>query len=136
MLSKKRILIVDDELLIRELLYDYFAGCEYDIAVADNGQEALDLVAEAHFDTAILDLKMPDIDGLELADRMHDRDGELPIIFMTGFPSMESAIEAIRRHAQDYFVKPFNLKHMRKAVEAAIARSSADRQTGQREAEA
>ena len=134
--SKKRILIVDDELLIRDLLYDYFAGCDYEIAVADNGQEALDLLAESRFDTAILDLRMPDIDGLELADRMHDRDSELPIIFMTGFPSMESAIEAIRRHAEDYFVKPFNLKHMRKAVEAAIARSSAGRPETPGEAQA
>jgi DNA-binding NtrC family response regulator len=136
MQDKKHLLIVDDELLIRDLLYDFFQECEYDISVADNGQSALDLLEESHFDTVIIDLKMPDMDGIELADRIRAQDEDLPLIFMTGFPSMESAIEALRRHAQDYFIKPFNLKHMRRSVEAAIARATADQQEGDRGAEA
>lgn len=124
MQHKRRLLIVDDELLIRDLLYDYFIGCDYDISVADNGQGALDHMDNGKFDTVILDLKMPDMDGLELTDRIRSQDENVPIIIMTGFPSMESAIEAIRHRAQDYFIKPFNLKHMRKSVESAIARSA------------
>lgn len=124
MLHKKRLLIVDDELLIRDLLYDYFIGCDYEISVADNGQGALDHMGQGKFDTVILDLKMPDMDGLELADRIRSQDGNVPIIIMTGYPSMESAIEAIRHQTQDYFIKPFNLKHMRKSVEKAIARAA------------
>lgn len=124
MQHKRRLLIVDDELLIRDLLYDYFIGCDYEISVADNGQGALDHMKNGKFDTVILDLKMPDMDGLELTDRIRSQDENVPIIIMTGFPSMDSAIEAIRRRAQDYFIKPFNLKHMRKSIEAAIARSA------------
>lgn len=120
---KKRILIVDDELLIRDLLYDYFIGCDYDITVADCGREALEFVDKNSFDTAILDIKMPDMDGLELAEAIRSRNDTLPIIFMTGFPSLDTAITAIRRHADDYFVKPFNVKHMHKSVEGAIARA-------------
>jgi len=82
------------------------------------------MMNDANFDTAILDIKMPDMDGLELAEQIRRRDEHLPIIFMTGFPSVDSAIAALRRRAEDYFVKPFNVKHMHKAVEAAIARSA------------
>ncbi|MBI3872799.1 MAG: response regulator [candidate division Zixibacteria bacterium] len=123
MIPRPRLLIVDDELLIRDLLYDFFKGREYDIAVADSGQSALAQLERGRFDTVILDLKMPDMDGLELAGRIRETDERVPIIFMTGYPSLESAIEAVRRHADDYFIKPFNVKQMNKAVEAALART-------------
>jgi DNA-binding response OmpR family regulator len=122
--AKRRLLIVDDELLIRDLLYDYFAGCDYDISIADDGQGALDLMEKTHFDTVILDIKMPDMDGLEVADRIRADDDRVPIIFMTGFPSIDTAVAALRRHADDYFIKPFNVKHMHKSVQAAIARAA------------
>jgi len=127
MLPRPRLLIVDDELLIRDLLYDFFKNRDYDIAVAENGQRALDQFAGGHFDTIILDLKMPDMDGLELAARIRATDQDVPIIIMTGYPSLDSAIEALRRRADDYFVKPFNLKQMSKAVEAALARTASKR---------
>jgi DNA-binding response OmpR family regulator len=119
---KPRLLIVDDELLIRDLLYDYFSARDFDIAVAENGQRALALVEKERFDTVILDLKIPDLDGLELTERIRKQKGDLPIIMITGYPSLESAIEALRRRVDDYFVKPVNLTHLRRAVEAAVAR--------------
>lgn len=121
--TKPKLLIVDDELLIRDLLYDFFKSRDYDIAVAESGLGALAQMEENHFDTIILDLKMPDMDGLELAAKIRATDERVPIIFMTGYPSMESAIEALRKHADDYFIKPFNLKQMNRAVESALTRS-------------
>lgn len=123
MTTKPKLLIVDDELLIRDLLYDYFKSRDYEITVADSGRHALAQMEETRFDTIILDLKMPDMDGLELASRIRAAGDEVPIIFMTGYPSMDSAIEAVRRHAADYFIKPFNLKQMNKAVESALTRA-------------
>jgi len=120
--SKPRLLIVDDELLIRDLLYDYFAARDFDIAVAENGQRALTLLEKDRFDTVILDLKIPDIDGLELAERIRAEHNDLPIILITGYPSVESAIGALRHRVDDYFIKPVNLTHLRRAVEAAVAR--------------
>ena len=64
-----------------------------------------------------------DMDGLDLATRIRERDHDVPIIFMTGFPSVDSAVAALRQKADDYFVKPFNLKQMSRAVDAALARS-------------
>ncbi len=123
MTTKPKLLIVDDELLIRDLLYDYFKSRDYEITVADSGQGALAQMEETRFDTIILDLKMPDMDGLELASRIRASGEQVPIIFMTGYPSMDSAIEAVRRQAADYFIKPFNLKQMNKAVENALIRA-------------
>lgn len=123
MTTKPKLLIVDDEILIRDLLYDYFKSRDYEIAVAESGQGALAQLEESHFDTIILDLKMPDMDGLELATKIRATDDHVPIIFMTGYPSMETAIEALRKHADDYFIKPFNLKQMNRAVESALTRA-------------
>ena len=123
MAAKPKLLIVDDELLIRDLLYDYFKSRDYDIAVAESGQGALAQLEESRFDTIILDLKMPDMDGLELTAKIRAGDEHVPIIIMTGYPSMETAIEAIRKRADDYFIKPFNLRQMNKAVESALTRS-------------
>ncbi|GAB4322570.1 MAG: hypothetical protein Kow0074_14240 [Candidatus Zixiibacteriota bacterium] len=122
MTERPRILIVDDELLIRDLLYDYFSARDFEITVAENGQRALSLINEESFDTVILDIKMPDMDGLQLTEEIRQHHGMLPIILITGYPSVESAIEALRRKVDDYFVKPVNLTHLRRAVESAVAR--------------
>lgn len=118
--KKKHLLVVDDELLIRDLLYDHFSGCDYEITLADDGKSAIARLAEQHFDTVILDLKMPDMDGLELAAVVREQQPEAPIIIITGYPSVDSAVESLRRRYFDYFVKPFNMKKLEMAVRAAI----------------
>jgi two-component system response regulator HydG len=132
--SKPRLLIVDDELLIRDLLYDYFASRDFDIAVADSGERALSLLGESEFDTVILDLRMPDMDGLQLTEQIRAEDRDLPIILITGYPSFESAIDALRHRVHDYFTKPVNLSHLRRAVESALA--GRELHTGGQEAQA
>ncbi len=123
--DQKRLLIVDDELLIRDLLYDHFSGRDYAISLADNAESALAHMSAEKFDAVILDLKMPDMDGLELATAIHERQAAVPIIIITGYPSVESAVEALRRRYFDYFVKPFNMKKLEKAVSAALQESEA-----------
>jgi DNA-binding NtrC family response regulator len=120
MYEKKHLLIVDDELLIRDLLYDHFSNCDYSISLADSGQSALELSAKTDFNAVILDLKMPDIDGLELAVQIRARQKDVPIIIITGYPSIESAVVALRQRYFDYFVKPFNMKKLEKSVNAAV----------------
>jgi len=119
---RPRLLIVDDELLIRDLLYDYFSARDFDITVAENGRRALSLIEDESFDTVILDIKMPDMDGLQLTGEIREHHGALPIILITGYPSVDTAIAALRQRVDDYFVKPVNLTHLRKAVEAALTR--------------
>lgn len=126
----KKILIVDDELLIRDLLYDCFSSHDYHISMAESGEKALDILGAETVDCVLTDLKMPDMNGLELADRMAEvSEKNIPIIIMTGFPSLESAIEALRKRVYDYFVKPFNINRVYSTVEKAIADANENQTT-------
>ncbi len=120
MTKHAHLLIVDDELLIRDLLYDHFSSCDYSISLAENGQTALERAKEQQFDAVILDIRMPDMDGLEVASQLQETQGEVPVIIITGYPSVESAVEALRQRCFDYFVKPFNMKKLEKTVHAAV----------------
>ncbi|MCK4857698.1 MAG: response regulator [candidate division Zixibacteria bacterium] len=119
-METRKILVVDDELLIRDLLYDHFAAKDYRIATAESAEKAIEILdGEQEFDVVLTDIKMPGMDGLELIDRIKNTDADLPIIIMTGFPSLETAIEALRKRVYDYVVKPFNINRLCATVEAA-----------------
>ena len=108
-----RILIVDDELLIRDLLYDHFSSKNYQIATADSAEKAIEILEENEdFEVVLTDIKMPGMDGMELVELIRKSDSELPVIVMTGFPSMDSAIDALRKRVYDYVIKPFNINHL------------------------
>lgn len=115
-----RILVVDDELLIRDLLYDFFTSQEWDIVVAEGGQKAIEYLKNQRFDVVLTDLKMPDVDGMDLTGRIRDIYGDLPVIIMTGYPSLESAVEALRYKVDDYIVKPFNVNQLFKTVKKVV----------------
>jgi DNA-binding NtrC family response regulator len=129
-----KLLIVDDELLIRDLLYDHFSSHDYYISMAESGQRALDILEHENVDCILADLKMPDIDGLQLAQRANEITGrKTPIILMTGFPSLETAIEALRTRVYDYVVKPFNVKRLHNTVEQAIEEANRIQTVGSRD---
>ena len=114
------ILVVDDELLIRDLLYDFFNNQGWQIVVAENGKKALELLKGQSFDLVLSDIKMPELDGLSLTARLHETHPDLPVILMTGFPSVESAVEALRAKAEDYIIKPFNINQLFKLIDSKI----------------
>ncbi len=115
------ILIVDDELLIRDLLYDFFVGQGWETAIADNGQKALDILENRRVDLVLTDIRMPGMDGLELTAELRASHPELPVVIMTGFPSVDTAVTALRCRVSDYITKPFNINQLYKVVEASIA---------------
>ncbi len=118
--ERYRILVVDDELLIRDLLYDFFVTHDWDITVAENGQRAIDYLKNQEFDVVLTDLKMPDVSGLELTDRIRSLYDDMPVVIMTGYPSMDSALTALRQKVDDYIIKPFNVNQLFKAVKKAV----------------
>jgi DNA-binding NtrC family response regulator len=117
-----RILVVDDELLIRDLLYDFFTGEGWDIVIAEGGHKAIDYLKNQEFDVVLTDLKMPDLDGMDLTGRIRDLYGDLPVIIMTGYPSLESAVSALRFKVDDYIIKPFNVNKLFKTVKQVVDR--------------
>lgn len=121
-MEKHSILVVDDELLIRDLLYDHFSSKEYQIATADNAEMAIEMLEGGQeFDVVLTDVKMNGMDGLQLIDHIKQSDVDLPVIIMTGYPSLETAIEALRKRVYDYIIKPFNINRLCAVVEAAAS---------------
>ncbi len=120
-MEQHTILVVDDELLIRDLLYDFFNSQGWDIKVAENGERALEIVESEKIDLILTDLKMPIMDGMELTKQIKENHPDLPVIVMTGYPSVDSAVEALRNKVADYIVKPFNINQLYKVVESEVS---------------
>jgi DNA-binding NtrC family response regulator len=116
---KPRILVVDDEAIVRLSLRDWFTeeGCEVD--VAENAAEALRIAAQTPHDIALIDIKMPGMDGLELQSRLAEKLPGLTIIMMTAYASVETAVGALKAGAYDYIVKPFDPDELTHLVQRA-----------------
>jgi DNA-binding NtrC family response regulator len=128
---KASILIVDDDTVVRESLTKWFESEDYQVGAATGGQHALALLEARQWDVLLVDIKMPGIDGMELQSRVRAIDCNLPVILMTGYATVESAIRALKNGAYDYITKPFDpdeLVHLvNKAVEHRRARQEVER---------
>ncbi len=107
-----KILVVDDEEDIRDVVKNYFERKGYDVSVAADGKEALGLLNKKDFHCIFADIDMPRMDGLEFAERIKEIDNTLPVVIMTGTPSMESMVHTLRNGVMDYLIKPINLERM------------------------
>ncbi len=112
---KKTILICDDEEGIRESLRLIFEK-DYELLFAANGHEAIDILKKSHADIAIMDIKMPRIDGIETMRKLKSIKSDLKILVTSGYKSVETAKEAINAGASDYMVKPFDRCEILNAV--------------------
>lgn len=101
-----RILIVDDDASVRQTLTRIFHSADCDVTSAGSGSEALRLLRESSYDLVFLDLRMPEYDGLQILKEIRDGYPKLPVILLTAFGSLQSALEAIRLGATDYLLKP------------------------------
>jgi response regulator RpfG family c-di-GMP phosphodiesterase len=126
--EKAKILIVDDELGPREALRMILKD-RYEVRVAGDGTSALSLLSREKFDVAILDIKMPDRDGIEVLRLAKEIDRDLEVVMITAYATVSTAREAIRHGALDYLIKPFDKTDVERVVERGIARRL-DRETG------
>ena len=115
------VLVIDDEEIMREILETLLTREGYEVTLAASGAEGLELAQAATFDAAIVDVMMPEMDGLETLDELKKIDEDLAVIMITAFASVETAIAAMKRGAFDYITKPFKndevLVVLRNAVE-------------------
>lgn len=100
------ILIVDDEASLRQTMARILLRAGFEVTTVASGQEALDIIDEHTFDMAFLDIRLPDMNGLEVLKAMRGKFPEMPIILFTAQPDLHSAVEALRRGATDYLMKP------------------------------
>ncbi len=114
------ILICDDEPLIRWALREHMEGLGYRIFEAENGKECLEQITSVSPDLLITDLRMPQMGGLDVLRHLRETESTLPVIVLTAFEAIESAIEATRLGAHAYLSKPFDLREVEFAVEKAL----------------
>jgi two-component system response regulator PhoP len=119
---KKTILICDDEEGIRESLKLIFEK-EYALLFAANGNEAIDILNKNDIDIAIMDIKMPRMDGIETMRKLKEINPGLRILVTSGYKSVETAKEAVAAGASDYMVKPFDMRELMARCKALVRRS-------------
>lgn len=115
-----KVLVVDDEEHIREVLKDFLESLSYEVVTAENGEDALNKFEPGKFDVIISDLLMPKMDGLDLLKRLKSMDKNLIFLMITGYPSIETAVEAIKKGAYDYITKPFHMEDVKIKIERAF----------------
>jgi two-component system, NtrC family, response regulator HydG len=123
--TQGKLLIVDDELSVRDSLAKWFREEGYEIGTAENASDALTRLAEQRWDAALVDIKMHGTDGIELQRRMHEVDPELLVIIMTGYASVETAVAALKNGAYDYVTKPLDPDEIAHLVKNALAHKRA-----------
>ena len=119
-MASQRIIVVDDEDLLREFLVDLFEREGYTVRSTTNPREALRMVDEEGFDLLVTDIKMPEMDGLELLRRVRASHPDLPVVMMTGYGSADNAIQALNLGAFNFVRKPFAVEEILKVVRKGL----------------
>ena len=118
--ERPRVLIVDDEKFIRDILADFLGMEGYIVRTAEDGAAALTELDNAHYDLVISDLKMPRMGGIELLDAIGTAAPSALTVIMTGFGTVETAIDAMKRGAYDYILKPFKVEEVIRVVQRGL----------------
>ncbi len=114
------ILFVDDEENILDISKEYFQQKNYNVVTARNGVEAMEALEKEKIDCCFTDINMPEMDGLELAENIRQKDNTIPVIIMTGYPSLENTIKTLKNGVVDFLIKPVNLNQMELCVRRVL----------------
>jgi CheY-like chemotaxis protein len=118
--NKKRILVVDDEEFLRTLLIDELTGAGYTVTGADTGESALATIRTEQIDVILLDIKMPDISGIEILKFVVKNSPATKVIMLTGYANLKYAMESKEHGAVDFIAKPFSLTDVLASVERVL----------------
>ena len=115
-----RILVIDDDVNIRKSLEAILSAEGYNVDLAKNGKEAIKKSESTVYNVALIDIRLPDMDGVELLIRVKDSVPKMRKIIITGYPSVQNAIEAVNRKADAYLVKPVDVKKLLIIIETQL----------------
>ena len=121
-----RVLVVDDDRALRDALGRALSLGGYEVELAEGGQQGLSRLAMAAPDAVVLDIGMPDIDGLEVCRRVREAGNRLPILMLTARDAVEDRIDGLDAGADDYLVKPFDVGELKARLRALLRRTSAE----------
>jgi len=132
MAQQVSILIVDDDEALSQTLSDIFQELGYGVETALDGKEAVEKCAGKYFNIALIDIRLPDINGLELLNKLKTMNPEIEGIIITGYASVETVIEALRRGAFDYVTKPLRMDEVLETIREALERQRLTKEERQR----
>ncbi len=115
-----KILIVDDDEGMRDTLSDIFEEEGYSVGCASTGNEALKYISEEFYNLALIDIKLPDVSGTELLEKVKRISADTAAILMTGYASMETSVEAVNLGAEAYIIKPLNIDEVKVSIRRAL----------------
>ena len=112
-----KILVIDDDRVLNRGICTFLQSQQYEVACAFDGKEGTELIAKDKFDLVLSDLQMPVMDGMEVLNYLKENATDIPIIIMTAFASVENAVDAMKKGAEDYLTKPVNLRELAIKIE-------------------
>ena len=121
---KPSLLIVDDDEVMRETLSDVLRKKGYEVFVASSGNDALSAIRKNIIDLIVLDMRLPDLDGLEVLKRVKEFDTEILVIMMTAYSDVQTAVSAMKSGAYHYINKPFELEELKLLIEKGLETKS------------
>lgn len=119
--TKETILFVDDEEVLLEISSEYFRQKGYNVVTAGNGLEAVEVLKNETIICCFTDINMPGMDGLELAEHIQKKDMSIPVIIMTGYPTLDNTIKTLKNGVVDYLIKPVSLEQMGICLQRVLA---------------
>ncbi len=124
----EKILVVDDEQGLVDIITEVLTDDGYDVTGITDSVEAVELIRDNHFDLVITDLKMPKVDGIEITRIVKDKSESTDVVVITGYGSMETAVESLKKNVYDYILKPFNINDISNTVKRVLERQRLVRQ--------
>jgi DNA-binding NtrC family response regulator len=125
--QKYKILLVDDDETIRTTMIAILEDEGYDVDSASNGKEAIRKTQEQTYNLALLDIRLPDMEGVELLGLMKESIPRMRKIMVTGFPSLQNAVEAVNKSADAYLIKPVDVDKLLATVKELLLKQEEDR---------
>ena len=121
-----RVLVVDDDRAVREALRRALTLADYEVQIAEDGNAAIELIAQSVPDAVVLDVGLPDVDGLELCRRLRTLGNRVPILMLTARAEVSDRVEGLDAGADDYLAKPFDVDELKARMRALLRRSNSE----------
>ena len=121
-MSQESILVVDDEEVMRDVLGSLLTQAGYQVSLAPNGPEGLELARKGGYAAALVDMMLPEMDGMTVLEELKRIDPAIHAIMLTGYPTMETARESLNLGADEYCVKPIDKEELETKVASVLAR--------------
>jgi DNA-binding NtrC family response regulator len=122
-----RILIIDDDETIRKVVETILRDEGYTVETADTGKKAIEMSEKTFFNMALIDVRLPDMEGIELLTKLHDTKPKMRKIIITGYPTLQNAMGAVNKGADAYIMKPFDVEKMLQTIEEQLKKQEEER---------